>query len=1387
MVSSQSWVKVTENWSNNMAASYANLADVMQRSSATLSSAGVSLEQGIGLATSALEVLGDKPEQVGRSLNSLTQRLRGLSETGVDGYYGVSKLNTALEDMGKKYGQSISIFDNDGNLRNTFEILQDLSNIYPKMTENERQYIGEMAAGKTQIAAFNAILSNFDSAVDATDLALNSAGSAAQENAIFMESLEGKMNALNSAFSKFANESLNSGFIGSLLEATTGVLNFMTAIGGLPTVLMAVATAFAVLNMQSLKNFGSVMLQGVQILGTFVTTLISSKSATVAYATTQNALAIATSGATAATVALKAVMGGLITLGITAVIYGATKAFDALNVTVEEQTQKVTELKGVYDELQTTINDLESKEDKTASEEAYLDILKQQLEIQKQQLEMENQILAVKTVTGKGEWFSDGASGELESSMKQINEQIKIYNNAMDMANKNSDDPFQFQAHAKNATAAKERMMEFATQGISSYQEIMKYIDLLPEKEKVAAQSLLGDYDALMTSLQEYGIGQQNATTATESATEAVSNHSTVLNEMTDALDDLTQKADDTVEEINLLNSAIATQTAGMSLSASEVDKLLQKYPQLYNQVIQTKDGYVINTEALKTLQQQSANTFQTEINGSAAAMEQIIADCQKRIMGYKAELTALQQLQAAWGKTAQAKLNISGGMTGALDVTKGITGLENFVDSGIKDATNSIADATTEMNKALSALDNIHAQEKRVEIATGNLGNAISSASKKASSSKKEIKDYADEIAKLGTSITSAVKDLEAFKKGFDQFKKGYVNDAFKEQKMSIEDLEKGYVSAKKELENLTAQYNKLKNNTKGDEAKAQLDAINDKIKVQTDLISKMTSQAKEYNEALKSSALATLKAEQQGLNDILSQTITLIKHEKNLEKEKYQDLISDAKEANQIQLDALKERVENEKDAINEQLDALKESTEARKKLIKEEAEAQTKALKDELSKYQELINKRKELLDTQEEERDYQQQLAEKQNELLNLQQLYQEASGDDTLEGRTKKLKLEEEIAEKEKEIAELQHDWDISQQKAALDQMLEDKENQINDKIDSVEEGYEKEDEALDDKLDSEEKKLKEQLKYWESYLEQEEKSLEESLDKQVAQYQSYIDEIDSYLEKEGQIRKDAMQRIEDDGEALYDKLLEYNETYGTGINDDLVEAWNNAQDAMEKYGEAQEKVLSAMRKMDALEDYVNDGGGVTVDKDNDDKIQADGGSSKEEENKKKTLKEERANLQKYYHEQMQKAKKENNSGLIGWIKSERKKNQFDPDTGADLYKYHDGGVAGGDNEANLKSTEVFAKLMKGEPVVTENQAQKFLTKTLPNLLGSNSSNVTTSKGDTYNLELNTNGGAVDPSTYQKLYNDMKKLIEATNQNKAMFVNGQRRSAKSLSI
>lgn len=60
------------------------------------------------------------------------------------------------------------------------------------MTKNEQAYYLNQQAGANQTQNLAAILSNFDHAVEATATALDSAGSAARENARYMESLEAK-------------------------------------------------------------------------------------------------------------------------------------------------------------------------------------------------------------------------------------------------------------------------------------------------------------------------------------------------------------------------------------------------------------------------------------------------------------------------------------------------------------------------------------------------------------------------------------------------------------------------------------------------------------------------------------------------------------------------------------------------------------------------------------------------------------------------------------------------------------------------------------------------------------------------------------------------------------------------------------------------------------------------------------------------------------------------------------------------------------------------------------------------------------------------------------------------------------------------------------------
>ena len=104
-----------------------------------------------------------------------------------------------------------------------------LSELKPKwnsMTDAQRTALGDTIAGTNQYKVLAAVMSNFNTAVDANRTALNSSGSAAKENARYMESLESQITSVKASFQDFANNVISKDLISAALQATNAFLNF---------------------------------------------------------------------------------------------------------------------------------------------------------------------------------------------------------------------------------------------------------------------------------------------------------------------------------------------------------------------------------------------------------------------------------------------------------------------------------------------------------------------------------------------------------------------------------------------------------------------------------------------------------------------------------------------------------------------------------------------------------------------------------------------------------------------------------------------------------------------------------------------------------------------------------------------------------------------------------------------------------------------------------------------------------------------------------------------------------------------------------------------------------------------------------------------------------
>ena len=203
--------------SNNFAVSSSDIATNLGKASSVMANAGNSMEQMIGLMAAGTEVTRNA-SKVANGLKTITLRLQGMDDEGEKNLELMSQMEGLFNKLGK------TVYNTDGTLKNTYDLLGELADVYPTLTVAEKAYVTETIAGKYQAQNAAAILSNWKTAIDATATALDSQGSAMNENGKYLDSIKGKIANLNSAFGQLASNMINSDFVKDILDFGTALL-----------------------------------------------------------------------------------------------------------------------------------------------------------------------------------------------------------------------------------------------------------------------------------------------------------------------------------------------------------------------------------------------------------------------------------------------------------------------------------------------------------------------------------------------------------------------------------------------------------------------------------------------------------------------------------------------------------------------------------------------------------------------------------------------------------------------------------------------------------------------------------------------------------------------------------------------------------------------------------------------------------------------------------------------------------------------------------------------------------------------------------------------------------------------------------------------------------
>ena len=246
---------------NKFAVSSADIANNLGNSSAVMANAGNSYEEMIGLLTAGTEITRNA-SKVSNGLKTITLRMQGMNDEGEKDLELVAQMQGLYNKLG------ISVYDSNGELKNTFELLKTLAPVYQEATAAEKAYITETIAGKYQAQNAAAILNNFETAIKATETAMNSNGSAMNENSVYLDSIEGKFNQLKSAFEEFANSIISSDLVKWFIDFGTALMGI--ANNGFAQFIMK--SALLTVGVKGLVSVGGLLLDTFSKIQTYFTT-----------------------------------------------------------------------------------------------------------------------------------------------------------------------------------------------------------------------------------------------------------------------------------------------------------------------------------------------------------------------------------------------------------------------------------------------------------------------------------------------------------------------------------------------------------------------------------------------------------------------------------------------------------------------------------------------------------------------------------------------------------------------------------------------------------------------------------------------------------------------------------------------------------------------------------------------------------------------------------------------------------------------------------------------------------------------------------------------------------------------------------------------------------
>lgn len=268
-----------------------------------------------------------------------------------------------LEDQFNEFG--LTMKKQNGEMKDSFTILKELSEVYQKLgttigedgestvsLNDKMNKLLKDIGGAHNINVLTSGLSNFNQAINASNTALDSAGSAQEEYAIALDTIDKKLEGLQGEFQRLVvGDGVFPRFLKILIDSGTVMLKFANSDVG--QVIIKVTLLTTTLN---LLNKGFTLLVGTK-LGATISLFKTLATSSIGLS---GALSVVSASLKQLTIDWLASPFGMVTVAV-AGVYAVIKVFDHFHESVAEAQEKLREANQEYQTATKNITSLEEK------------------------------------------------------------------------------------------------------------------------------------------------------------------------------------------------------------------------------------------------------------------------------------------------------------------------------------------------------------------------------------------------------------------------------------------------------------------------------------------------------------------------------------------------------------------------------------------------------------------------------------------------------------------------------------------------------------------------------------------------------------------------------------------------------------------------------------------------------------------------------------------------------------------------------------------------------------------------------------------------------------------------------------------------------------------